>query len=83
MSKKTAQERLPSVGKWSQLAQEHTAPSHGVKLDREHRLERDPDQVVPDEERVKAYQVRPGRPSRSGQGLLLERQTTQPRYNPG
>lgn len=57
MSKKTAQERLPSVGKWSQLAYGNTAPTHGVVLDREYRLERDPDQVVDESERVKAYQV--------------------------
>ncbi len=55
--KKTAAEKAPSLGKWSDRSQAPDA-SHTVQRDTEYRLVSDPDAVVDSDMRVKAYLVR-------------------------
>jgi hypothetical protein len=59
--KKVAEERPPSLGKWSDRPQAPDA-THTVTRDTEYKLLSDPDQVVDKEQRVKAYQVAAGAP---------------------
>ena len=54
--KKVAEEKPPSLGKWSDRPQAPDA-THTVTRDTEYKLLSDPDQVVDQEQRVKAYQV--------------------------
>lgn len=54
--KKVAEEKPPSLGKWSDRPQAPDA-THTVTRDTEYKLLSDPDTVVDKEQRVKAYQV--------------------------
>lgn len=57
--KKVAEEKPPSLGKWSDKPQAPDA-THLVKRDTEYKLLSDPDTVVEREQLVKAYQVAAG-----------------------
>lgn len=54
--KKVAEEKPPSLGKWSDKPQAADA-THVVKRDVEYKLLSDPDEVIEPDQRVKAYQV--------------------------
>lgn len=54
--KKVAEEKPPSLGKWSDKPQAADA-THRVKRDVEYKLVSDPDEVIEPDQRVKAYQV--------------------------
>lgn len=51
-----AAEKLPPLGKWSDKSQAASA-LHNVTRDTEYKLLSDPDEVVPGDQKVKAYQV--------------------------
>ena len=60
MYKKVAEERLPTLKKYSDMAPPG-APhvSHEVKMDIEYRSTEDPDRIVPPDQRSKAYRYGP------------------------
>ena len=58
--KKTAEERFPSMKKYSDKApQNNNFATHEIKVDYEYKSSKDPDKVVPPDQRIKGYPYGP------------------------